>query len=259
MKTAFFLVLGFLFSFGLHSQDKPPLSLVPVREADIMWAREIWRVIDIRDQLNYPFYFPLERTAKHVNLFQVMLDGIRKDKIKAYYSDELADTLSKKNLFSRIVKNDSIDLYSYDEFGREYVRRNQRHDTLQGEYILQYWIKELWFFDSKRSIMDVRIEAICPVKIDEEKELLIPLFWIDYQNSREWLNSYTAINSKNINEQRTFDELFIKRRFETTIKKESNIFDREITDYVENDKQALSESERIKEYLRNFECDRWEY
>ncbi len=107
--------------------------------------------------------------------------------------------------------------------------------------------------------MDVRIKAICPVKYDVEKNLLLPLCWIDYEEARPWLNSFSALNSKNDSEKRSFDELFIKRKFNSTIKKESNIYDREIADYVQNEKEAIKESERIKEFLREFECDMWQW
>jgi gliding motility associated protien GldN len=240
---------------------KPVVPLPTVREADVMWAKEIWRVIDVRDKPNYHFYFPLSKKYHQANLFEALTQGVKDRKLKAYQSDELiaSDTIPYDSFFDRIVLKDSINVYSADEFGSELTNRQWATDTLRGEYILQYWVKEKWFFDKQRSIMDVRIEAICPVKIDEEKEALIPLFWIKYPDAREWLNSFKAINPMNIAEQRTFDDLFTKRLFLSTIKKESNISDMEISDYVETDKQALQESDRIREYIINFECDRWEY
>jgi gliding motility associated protien GldN len=240
---------------------KPLFPLPAIREADVMWAKEIWRVIDVRDRPNYQFYYPLSKKYHQPNLFETLTQGVKDKKLKAYQSDELieSDTIPYRNFFDRIVMSDTITAYSADEFGNELTKKQWATDTLQGEYIIQYWIKERWFFDKQRSIMDVRIEAICPVKIDEEKEALIPLFWIKYSDAREWLNSFKAINPMNVAEQLTFEDLFHKRMFLSTIKKESNVFDREIADYVETDKQAIQESDRIKEYIMNFECDRWEY
>lgn len=261
MRTKLYILFLLVLFVEAKSQIKPPVSYVPVREADVMWAKTMWRVIDIRDRFNFPFYFPLQRKPSQSNLFQVITDGIKNGKIKAFESDELvaSDSISIKQVFDRISYQDSVTVYEADEFGAEVTHKKWVADTLAGEYIIQYWIKEQWFFDKQRSVMDVRIQAICPVKIDIEKEILVPLFWIDYEQARPWLNNYTAINSKNQAEQRTFDELFVKRKFESTIKKESNIYDREIFEYVETDKQALQESERIKEFLRGFESDLWEY
>lgn len=263
MKRCIILSVCLILLLKMQAQEyiKPVLALPAVREADVMWAKEIWRVIDVRDKPNYPFYFPLSKKYHQSNLFETLTQGVKDKKLKAYQSDELipSDTIPYNRFFDRIVYSDSITQYSAGEFGDELTKKQWVTDTLRGEYILQYWVKEKWFFDKQRSVMDVRIEAICPVKIDEEKEALIPLFWISYPEAREWLNSFKAINPMNIAEQRTFDDLFIKRLFLSTIKKESNMSDMEIADYVETDKQALQESDRIKEYIMNFECDRWEY
>ncbi|MCF8345030.1 MAG: hypothetical protein K9H13_10385, partial [Bacteroidales bacterium] len=40
--------------------DKRPIPYPPLRKADIMWEKIIWRVIDMRQKLNQPFYYPIE-------------------------------------------------------------------------------------------------------------------------------------------------------------------------------------------------------
>ncbi len=57
----------------------------------------------------------------------------------------------------------------------------------------------------------------------------------------------------------TMDEFFLKGLYTSVIKKESNMQDREILDYNTNKIDRLMESERIKEELRNFEHDLWNY
>jgi len=255
-----FLLIALLQAFIVFAQTKPPIAQPLIREADVMWAKDIWRIVDLNERENFPFYFPLEKRANQLNLFNVLLAGIDSNEITAYKTDEITwnDTLTKKQVFDKVISSDSVTSYSYDEFGNEYANKLFVSDTLNGEYIAQYWIKEKWFFDKQRSVMDVRIIAVCPVKYDNSKEMLIPLFWINYSDARNWLSQYQTINSKNISEQRTFDELFIKRKFVSVIKKESNMYDREIEEYVNNVKEFLQESERIKEFIRNFEADRWE-
>lgn len=245
---------------SVYGQYKTPISLPTVREADVMWAKDIWRIIDLNDRQNFPFYFPIEKRVNQLSLYNVLLAGIDSNKITAYKTDEVIwnDTLTKKQVFDRIVVSDSVTAYNVDEFGNECFQKQLVSDTLSGEYIAQYWIKEKWFFDKQRSVMDVRIVAICPVKYDVSKELYIPLFWVNYNDARNWLSKFETINSKNIAEQRTFDELFVKRKFVSVIKKESNMYDREIEEYVNNVKEFLQESERVKEFIRNFEADRWE-
>ncbi|HEY1037853.1 MAG TPA: gliding motility protein GldN [Bacteroidia bacterium] len=259
-KTIYIIVACVLFICDcISAQTKPVVSLPYIRESDVVWSKEVWRSIDLADRYNFPFYFPVQKTKNKLSLFDVILKATLSGELKVYKTDDVTDTFSLQQISNKIAFHDSVLFYYADEFGNDSTKKHLVIDTMNGEFIAQYYIRETWFFDRQRSVMDVRIRAICPVKYDVDKDLLIPLFWINYNEARPFLNAYNAINSKNESEERTFDELFIKRKFTSTIRKEGNIFDREIADYVNSDKEALTESERIKELLRNFECDLWQW
>ena len=59
----------------------------------------------------------------------------------------------------------------------------------------------------------------------------------------------------------TFDHLLNSRRFSAVIYKEENVYgDRLIKEYLKDNAQLqLLESERIKDKIRNFEQDMWNY
>jgi gliding motility associated protien GldN len=59
----------------------------------------------------------------------------------------------------------------------------------------------------------------------------------------------------------TFDHLLNSRRFNGVIYKEENVYgDREIAEYMkDNSQMQLLESERVKEKIRDFEQDMWNY
>jgi hypothetical protein len=58
----------------------------------------------------------------------------------------------------------------------------------------------------------------------------------------------------------TFDEIFHLRIFNSMVYKEDNVYDREIADYKRNDAlEQLLEAQMIRENLRNFEHDLWEF
>jgi hypothetical protein len=57
----------------------------------------------------------------------------------------------------------------------------------------------------------------------------------------------------------SFDDLFIKRYFNSYIVQESNVFNnRTINSYLEG-KDAMLESQRIENRIFNLEQDLWEY
>lgn len=131
--------------------------------------------------------------------------------------------------------------------------------------IVQYRIKEDWFFDKERSQLDVRIIAIAPViytKVEEGGVERITgleeLFWLYFPHCRFIFNNYLVYNEANDAQWMSFDDLFWKRRFNAVIYKESNVFERKIETY-RTGVDALMESQKIKEEIRTIEHDVWQF
>ena len=152
---------------------------------------------------------------------------------------------------------DGIETFRYDD-----------PDTMwyNSEDIVEYRLKEDWFFDKSRSEMDVRIIGIAPVvytyetnangqrEISGKKEL----FWLYFPHCRYVFNNYYVYNTKNDAYPMSFDDLFWKRRFSSYIYKESNVYDRKIDSY-RHGVDALYESEEITNEIRDFEHDLWSF
>lgn len=132
--------------------------------------------------------------------------------------------------------------------------------------VVQYRIKEDWFFDKERSVLDVRILAMAPVVYDMEEDAngnksisgMKELFWLYFPHCRFVFNNYFVYNDKNDAQWMSFDDLFWKRRFNSVIYKESNTYDRKIESYRAG-VDALHESEEIKNEIRNIEHDVWSF
>ena len=69
---------------------------------------------------------------------------------------------------------------------------------------------------------------------------------------------YYVYNDKSDAQWMSFDDLFWKRQFNAQIYKTSDKFDREIEDYKYG-VDALYEAERIKDEVRKWEIDVWNY
>ena len=57
------------------------MKLPTVREADIFWSRKIWRVIDLREKMNLPLYYPTVEIDGRKNLISLLLYGLEEDSI----------------------------------------------------------------------------------------------------------------------------------------------------------------------------------
>ena len=132
--------------------------------------------------------------------------------------------------------------------------------------IVQYRLKEDWFFDKERSVLDVRIIAIAPVVYRTEEDAngvksisgMEECFWLYFPHCRFILNNYFVYNEANDSQWMSFDDLFWKRRFNGVIYSESNVYDRKIETY-RTGVDALHESEQIKNEIRNIEHDVWSF
>ena len=130
------------------------------------------------------------------------------------------------------------------------------------EEVKMYEIKEDWFFDKERSVMDVRIIGLCPM-VEKRDELgsfrgYKPLFWIYFPEARYVFANANVFNAQNISANITYDDLFWKRMFSSYIVKKSNVYDRYISEY-KTGLDALLEAEKLKENIFIFEHDLWHF
>ena len=261
-----------------------------VREADVMWSTKIWRVIDMREKMNQNLYYPVEPLNDRRSLIHVIMDAINlnldgKNGLRAYGplndpDDEFTTPLTKAEI-SRIGVEGDPESFCV-ELGGELIgdtcwvydpelERNVPEDVSQmlefpTSKVHKWRVKEEWYFDKQRSVMDVRIIGLCPMKETErpgesglEEKSYMPLFWVYFPDARRFLKDAEIFNHrKNDAARMTFDDLFHKRFFSSYIYKESNKYNRQISQYRVG-LDALLEAERIKEEIFHLEHDLWEY
>tara|TARA_B100001287_G_C22683236_1_gene531742 strand:- start:1010 stop:1906 length:897 start_codon:yes stop_codon:yes gene_type:complete len=250
-----------------------------LREADIMWSRKIWREIDLRQKINHPFYYPKNdgsgsRTQDRMSLIDVIYSAAQEGAIKCYNpsngDDEFRQEMSQQELrnigSAKEVYEDVLDtaLYNQGVPIDQATKKQLVQLPFDRNEVIKWRIKEEWFFDKQRSIMDVRIIGLAPMieNTNDDGDKLgtySPLFWVWFPESRDILINAPVFNLvKNDAERRTYDDVFWKRMFSSTIIKEANVFDRSINQYMIG-LDALLEANRIKEEIFNLEHDLWEY
>ncbi|HAS36599.1 MAG TPA: gliding motility protein GldN [Flavobacteriales bacterium] len=277
LSIAFFLALGSeaqesTVLDGVYVKENTPsrkvIPYIHLREADVMWSKRIWRRIDLRKKMNQVLYFPVGFEAKQgrKNLFAIIKEALLEEGTLTGYdpgSPAAPDDMFRKPLTTDEIRDILLrkkEVNEYDEDG-EIVGSKTIEEEVNSQEIKFYEMKEDWFFERERSVMDVRIIGLKPVREYENEAgepALEDLFWIYFPEARYVFANNEVYNRKNDAERRTYEDVFWKRQFESTIIKESNVYDRQINEY-KTGIDALLEAERIKDEIFRFEHDMWSF
>lgn len=246
----------------LNYKNREPIPYTSLREADVMWSKRIWRVIDMRQKINLPFYYPIQEQQDRKSLMTIIYNAVKENTITAYTTDneEFLTPLTPTEIQKTLDQQDTMTMTRLEPPYDQYDSVVSNPFDPSSVYLLR--VKEEWFFDKQRSVMDVRIIGLCPYKeeYDEfgEPKGFKPLFWIYFPECRKIFANNEVYNKWNDAERRTYEDIFFKRLFGSYIYKESNVYDRRIFQYAKG-MDGLLEAERIKDELFIKEHDLWEY
>jgi len=269
---------------------------------------------EIVSNISDPFF----KDANYRNKISKLIGFTSSPKVESY---SYYDSINEEKVSVTVVKTGALEDYlndaNYAQLKFLYDQNPQKikswwDATPEGEEMkgdgASYWvtskcivgynIKEDWFFDKQRSVLDRRIIAIAPVAkfgvdLDDDENstgergdlLLYPpsdqetlhyydgkseilpyegqvedreLFWLYFPHLRDYMVQYYVYNDKSDAQWMSFDDLFWKRQFSAQIYKTTDKFDRDIEDYKYG-VDALYEAERIKDEIRKWEIDVWNY
>jgi gliding motility associated protien GldN len=266
----------------LSADNDKPLPYGYVHDRDILMGKRIWEFVDLDERVNFPLYFPVEgdvmSSPDRRPLYNVLISGIKEGKITEVYDSSYFTTKKtlkdiESSLFTvdttdvgREQMNEDMEAYrkGTKKIDEEFIRKTE----IEAYDVSAYRIVGYWYFDKRQGELKYRLLGICPVvpdvfsKKNNDAELeYIDLFWVYFPSTRDILHEAKAFNNRNSAMPFSFDHLLNARRFSGMIYLEENVYgDRKIADYMkENAQMQLLESDRVKEKIRDFEQDMWNY
>ena len=161
-------------------QEAPVIEYEIVREADAVWEKKIWRVIDIREKLNVPFRSPKKP------FFTILRELAENGDVAVFEDEGFRIPLTVEQIDAKINRIDTTTVFDYDTYEEkvEIVA-----SEINWEDIKKFRIKEVWFFDKEVSQLECRILGISPIhdNVDMdtgELKYSLPLFWVYYPEAR---------------------------------------------------------------------------
>ncbi|MDK2772155.1 MAG: gliding motility protein GldN [Flavobacterium sp.] len=264
----------------LVAENDLPLPYGYVMDRDILMGKRVWEIIDLDERINFPLYYPVEKDLgpDRKPLYDVLKQAIQDSVITEVYEDSYFITKKtikdiQSSLFAidttdagREQMNEDFDAYraGTKKIDEQYINKYE----IEADLVKAYKVVGYWYFDKRQGELKYRMLGICPVvpdvqvyKDNPDTDEMVELFWVYFPAARDVLHKSKAFNNRNSAMPFSFDHVLNARRFGAVIYQEENVYaDRQIKDYLkENAQMQLLESERVKEKIRDFEQDMWNY
>jgi gliding motility associated protien GldN len=265
----------------IHLPQYQPMTLAYMREADVLYSCLTWRAIDLREKMNHPLYFPTETKGNWKSFMQTILDATtdtseaNPSPIRVYNDEYLTTPYTIEGLRNNSGQSSIVPLIN--EWGED-TGQQVVFTSWGPKEVYQYLLKEQYFIDKQRSVKEERIIGICPMfwfepvntsSSEESYDADMPSViarrwrnfgWLYFEEIRPMLAVSEVFNPQNNAQNRTYDDIFMQRRFSSYIKGVQNVHNnRGINEYVLNGMDQRLEADYIAEKLRQREHEMWEF
>ena len=247
---------------------KKAMPYPAVRENDVIWESVIWREVDFNEKFNNE-----TSTQGRISLVNLIMRGVRNGEIPVYEDDDMLRELDMAEAMKMLVGDpytkrvEALDENGqpiYDEEIDDYVMKDSLITrSFDSTSVMKIRLKEKWYIDKQDSRQKVRIVGLAFQYLKETLtggQALEWSFWIpmDDMRVRQVFVNANAYDENNDVVERSYDDIFVQRYFDSYIIRESNVYNRSISDYLTGE-DAIIESQKIEDKIFDLESDMWEY
>lgn len=246
--------------------DRKSVTPAPLREADVVYAKHVQRIIDTREKKNMVMNWPGNPFSKLLlDLSTKGPDRAGFGEVKMYWTDTMNRPMTLGDLESLTQRCEVIQRQNPENLEDEYDLIDDTVCTPIEYYeLVRFQINEEWIFDKGRGMFMPRIVSISPlfkqtiggVELPER-----PMFYVKFSDLRPYLVNEKVFNRQNDTTGQTYFDFFEQRMFSSYITKESNMYNYAIKDmpeFKDDPMEALYDGDRIRQELMSTEQDFWE-
>ncbi len=151
-------------------KKRKPVVLPPIRQADVAWSALVWEIVDVREKMNQYFYYPQTPTNERKNLMDILLDGIKNQGLTAYDvdNDDFETPISYEDIMKKLDAGEQT-IQVRNQLTGELEDKKVESQGAGTSDVLQFMLKEEWYFDKNSSTFQKRIIGICPIRVYEKE------------------------------------------------------------------------------------------
>jgi len=233
-----------------------PLSVRKVHNSDVMYRMQVWRVMDLREKCNQPFF------ARDNEITKAIIDEVYAGRLDAYAKDSLTRLLNLTDFKDKVVDPSSAQM---DAEGNPIPGTGTPFMAKQ-LYILKF--RENLLFDKQRSRFYYDIQTVTlfiPAEYNTIKGTETEVASFKYKDlvkafrnmpNARWYNSQNRAEDKKIADAMDL-RLFCSRIIKLSNPKDMMIED--LPEYNTNDRSILVASQKYEYDLVAKENEVWDY
>ena len=222
---------------------------------DVVWRRDIYREVDLNQDINGSLYAPIQPKGKQMNLFTYIFKLAQNGYIPVYeYPTDGSDVFSDEAKVQMKTILDNYHIFYEEQDGKLKVDNSD----IPSSEVRKYYLKESAYYDQANASFHIKVLALCPVMMRDDdfggEATQYPLFWVKYSDLEPFLTRQTVMTSS-LNNAATMsmDDYFTLNMYRGKIYKTNNAQGKTLIQLCNGDTTKLSaEQKRIEKELEAF-------